>query len=150
MSKQYVIFQLDNEFFGVEISLVLEIINPQEIFKVPNTPKYIEGLINLRGKVFTLFNLKEKLNLYSKNTGIEEIKILLISLDSMNFGFIVDTVNQIALISDESINTSPDCISQYDSNYFTGLAEVEGKKTYLLNVDSIINNFECSICESKN
>ncbi len=65
--QQLVIFNVNNESFGVEITQVKEIIRPMDIYKIPNTPDYIEGLINLRGKVHTVFNLRKKFNLPDKS-----------------------------------------------------------------------------------
>jgi len=59
VSQQYVIFKLNDKYFGVNIAHVMEIIWPQKVFKVPDTPPYVEGLINVRGKVFALLNLKK-------------------------------------------------------------------------------------------
>ena len=80
MSQQYVIFKLNDEYFGVNIAHVMEIIWPQEVYKVPDTPAHVDGIINVRGKVFALLNLKKKFNLPDTKTIDEEAKMLIIMI----------------------------------------------------------------------
>ncbi|MFZ5990023.1 MAG: chemotaxis protein CheW [Bacillota bacterium] len=138
MSQQYVIFKLDNEYFGIEISHVMEIICLQEVFKVPDTPQYVEGLINLRGKVYTIFNLRKRFNLPQVNTGKDDHKILIINVNSTSLGFIVDSVDEIKSIESENIEPSPESVSKFDKKYISGAVNIEDKLIFLLDLETLI------------
>lgn len=137
-SHQFVIFNINGENFGIEITQVKEIIKPMEIFKVPNTPDYIEGLINLRGKVHTVFNLRKKFNLpalaFDDNT-----KIIIVNVNSMMVGFIVDEVNEIVRVEDEDIENTPQAIASANSRYVTGVAKIGERIILLLDLSKALS-----------
>ena len=93
-TQQLVKFQIGDQAFGIGITDIFQIIKPQEIFKVPNTPPFIEGLLNLRGKVLTVFNLRKRFNMPDKEND-ENTKILIVNSNDMLLGFIVDNVKEI-------------------------------------------------------
>ena len=132
-SQQLVIFNINGESFGIEITQVKEIIKPMEIFKVPNTPDYIEGLINLRGKVHTVFNLRKKFGLPSLEFD-DNTKIIIVNVNSMMVGFIVDEVNEIVRVEDEDMETTPKALAtNVHSRYITGVAKIGDR--IILNLD---------------
>lgn len=138
-SKQFVIFNVNNEDFGIEIGQVSSIEKPLEIFKVPNTPHFIEGLINLRGKVYTVFNLRKKFDL--PFTGMDEnTKIVIVNVNSTMAGFIVDEVKEILKIEDADIEETPKSISGINREYLTGVAKVGEKIVLLLDLSKILSS----------
>ncbi len=140
MSQKYIVFELNDELFGINIAHVIEIIQMQEVFKVPNTPSYIEGLINLRGKVFTLLNIKNKLNLPEKEQDDEAMKILIIKTEFGSFGFMADTVNEIVEINDDDeIQTTLESITHIDKNYLQGTLNVNNQSIMLFDLEALIN-----------
>lgn len=140
-SRQFVIFNVNNEDFGIEIGQVSSIEKPLEIFKVPNTPHFIEGLINLRGKVYTVFNLRKKFNL--PFSGIDEnSKIVIVNINSTMAGFIVDEVKEILRVEDENIEETPKSISGVNRKYLTGIAKVGEKIVLLLDLSKILSSEE--------
>jgi purine-binding chemotaxis protein CheW len=137
--KQLVVFSVNGETFGVEITHVKEIINPQEIFKIPDTPDFIEGLINLRGKVHTVISLRKRFNMPQK--GIDEsTKVVIINLDSVLAGFVVDEVNEIVWIEDESIENTPETVTNLNMKFVNGIAKIDDKVIILLNLNETILN----------
>ncbi len=136
--QQLVIFNINGENFGVEITQVKEIIKPMEIFKVPNTPDYIEGLINLRGKVHTVFNMRKKFGLptidFDDNT-----KIIIVSVNSMLIGFIVDEVNEIVRVEEEQMENAPQAISSVSLKYITGVAKIGERIILILDLSSALS-----------
>jgi purine-binding chemotaxis protein CheW len=129
-TKQFVIFSINNENFGVEIVQVKEIIKPMEIFKVPDTPAYIEGLINLRGKVHTVFNLRKKFHLPDKELD-DNTKIIIVNVNELMVGFIVDEVMEIIRVEDADIEMTPPSITTLNKKYLNGIAKV-GEKVLIL------------------
>lgn len=138
MSSQYVVFKLNSERFAVEIERVLEIIHTQVVFKVPNAPEYIDGLINLRGKVYTLFNLRKKFELPSIDINSEGTKILIVNVNSTYIGMSVDAVDEIIQVEDKSIEATPQTLTNVAKNYVSGVAKVGDNLILLLNLEALV------------
>lgn len=136
--RQFVIFNLHSEDFGVEITQVKEIIKPLEIFKVPDTPEFIEGLINLRGKVHTVFNLRKRFGLPAKEFD-DNTKIIIVSVNSLSVGFIVDEVNEIVRIDEENIETTPQIITSLNKKYLSGVAKLDDRIVLLLDLGNVLS-----------
>lgn len=145
MSQQYIIFKLCDKKFGVNIRYVLEIIAPQEVFKTPNTPKYIEGLINLRGKVFTLINLREKFDFCSDDMDKSDMKFLIVNTNLISAGFIVDEVEDIEIIEDNNIISVSELNTDFNKEYLYGVAKIDDKEIFLLEPESFMENLKIGI-----
>lgn len=140
-STQQVIFKLNNESYGVDIMKVYGIERYQEILKVPNTPTYIEGVINLRGDVLPIYNLRKKFNLESKAID-DDTKIIITKANDMQIGFIVDSVSEIITINDEDVEETPAIIAGVDRKYIKSIAKVKGNMIILLDIDLILSDEE--------
>lgn len=132
-NQQIVIFKVDEEMFGINIDQVKEIITPMEIFKIPNAPSYVQGLINLRGKIYTIMNLRKKFNLAAKESD-DHTKIVILNSESLAVGFIIDVVNEIIWIDDKNIEASPETIKAMNKKYITGVAKIDQKAVLLLDL----------------
>lgn len=135
--QQLVKFYIADEAFGISIKQIFQILKPQEVFKVPNTPPFIEGLINLRGKVMTVFNLRKRFNLPDKEND-EDTKILVIRMDEYLLGFTVDSVSEIVRVQEEDIVETPPTLTNFDKRFLSGVAKVEEKLVLLLNLEKIL------------
>jgi purine-binding chemotaxis protein CheW len=137
-NRQLVILNLNEEDFGVEITQVDSIIKMQEIYKVPNTPPFIEGLINLRGKVYTVFCLRKKFGMPDKpfdgNT-----KIVIVNVNSIMVGFIVDEVKEILTFEEADVEPAPDFIKELDRKYLTGVAKKGDKIVLILDLKQVLS-----------
>jgi len=133
-NHQIVIFKVDDEMYGINIEQVKEIITPMEIFKIPNSPSFVEGLINLRGKIYTILNLRKKFNLAAKESD-EHTKIVLLNSDRLAVGFIIDVVNEIIRIDDKDIENPPETIKALNKKYITGVAKIGEKAVLLLDLE---------------
>jgi len=133
-NQQIVIFKVDDEMFGINIEQVKEIITPMEIFKIPNSPSFVQGLINLRGKIYTILNLRKKFNLAAKES-VEHTLIVLLNSDSLAVGFIIDVVNEIIRIDDKDIESPPETIKALNKKYITGVAKIGEKAVLLLDLE---------------
>jgi purine-binding chemotaxis protein CheW len=140
MSSQYVVFKLNDERFAVEIERVLEIIHAQAVFKIPNSPPYIDGLINLRGKVYTLFNLRKKFNLSSIDGKSEGSSVLIVNVGSSYIGMSVDSVDGILSIENDSIEPTPPTVTDNTRNFVKAVAKVNEKLILLLDLESLVES----------
>ncbi|NLW40319.1 MAG: chemotaxis protein CheW [Tissierellia bacterium] len=140
--NQYVIFNLNSEEFGIDIMNVKEIIPYQESVNVPNTPEFVEGIINYRGKVIPIINLKKRLNL-SGSEITKDTRIIVITFDDKDVGFVVDEASQTMVIEDEQIDPTPDIISEVDRRFITGVGKIgEERLLILLDLHNILTDEE--------
>ena len=136
---QLVGFEVGKEIFGVDILMVREIIRSAPITAVPNSPDFVEGVINLRGDIIPVIDLRKRLNLYT-----EEVKdknwILILEVEGSVTGFVVDRVDDVLKIEKDNIEAAPEIVlAGLESQYIRGVCEVGEKRLMiLLNFDSIL------------
>ncbi len=139
--KQYVIFKLCGEEYGVEISNVQEITEYTQATKVPNVPDFIEGIINLRGNITPIISLKKRFNL-EENEMSENNRIIIINLKDKHIGFIVDDASQVITMDEKQIENPPDILTGIDRQYITGIGKVEEKIIIMLDLEKILTEEE--------
>lgn len=138
---QVVVFELFQELCGVETGQVREIVKYPEITKVPEMPEFIEGIINLRGHVIPIINLNKRFHLGDiKPT--ESTKIIIISIDEQQLGFVVDDVLEIIRLSTEDTEETPNLIKKWGKKYVKCVAKVKDKLVNILDLSSIMTEEE--------
>jgi purine-binding chemotaxis protein CheW len=141
-SLQQVIFKLDNEEYGLDIMKVNGIEKYQEVVKVPNSPDYIEGIINLRGEVLPIYSLRKKFTLVDKETS-EDTKIIVVFTNEMKIGFVVDSVLEILHIEEEVVESAPKIVTGINRKYIKSVAKLENHRMIvLLDIDLIVSDEE--------
>lgn len=140
-TTKQVVFHLGNEEYGIDIMQVNVIEKYQEIVKVPNSPDYIEGIINLRGEILPIFSLRKKFKLGAKAID-ENTKIIVVFLGEMKMGFIVDSVAQIINIEDSQLEPAPKIVTGVNRRYIQAVAKVDHRMIVLLDVDLILEDEE--------
>lgn len=136
MSTQLVLFKVNDEVFAISINNVNIIEKVSDIYKVPDTPAYIEGLINLRGKVHTVFSLRKKFG-YQPIEFDENTRIIILNHTSM-VGLLVDEVSEIYGVEDSQIKPAPELISGLSGKYFSGVVEKDGKIVLILDLEKLL------------
>lgn len=140
--NQYVVFNLGAEEFGIDIMNVKEIIPYQESVNVPNTPDFIEGIINYRGNVIPIINLRKRFKLGDSKV-TKDTRIIVINLGDKEIGFVVDEASQTIRLDDEQIDPTPDIISEVDRRFITGVGKVgEDRLLILLDLHKILTDKE--------
>lgn len=137
-SMQLVSFRLAQEEYGVEIIKVQEIILLGEITRVPQTPAYIKGLINLRSTVIPIVDLRLRFELPQEEFG-DETRIMVVNVAGKTIGIIVDAVSEVLRISKEQISPPPPTVAGLGREYLTGLVKLENRLLILLDIDRILN-----------
>lgn len=138
--RQIVIFKLGQEEYGIDIMKVVEIVLHQEIRHVPDAPSYIEGIVNLRGDIHPIYNLRKRFNMAQREAD-ENTKIIVIKTTKMNIGFIVDFVSEILSIPEEEIQDAPDIISsKRETQYIQGVAKQDNRIIVLLDIDKLVTD----------
>ncbi|MCC5815195.1 MAG: purine-binding chemotaxis protein CheW [Leptospira sp.] len=138
--NQYLIFLLDGEMFGLKILKIKEIIEHSDITRVPMMPKFIRGVINVRGNVVPVVDLNNRF--YQKPTNIHrKTCIIIVEIDSdenkIDVGVLVDVVNEVIEIKD--IDPAPSFGSKIKVDFVEGIGKIEDKFVIILNIDSVLN-----------
>jgi purine-binding chemotaxis protein CheW len=138
LEGKYLTFILGKEAYGLEIKKVREIIGIMDITRVPKTPKYLKGVINLRGKVVPIVDLRLKFRMkqvdYSKETCI-----VVVETNGAIIGTIVDSVSEVIDINKEEIESSPAFGDEIDVRYILGMAKVNDEVKILINIDKVLS-----------
>lgn len=132
--KQYVIFYLGNKKFGVNIKESKEILSNTDLTFVPDSPDYISGIINLRGSVVPVVDLKKRLNINTAKKGSEQ-KIIIIELPELTAGMLVDDVKEIKALEVEDIVDLPDLAKNINRDYIEGVGRVGEDNELLILLD---------------
>lgn len=134
--RQLVIFSINDEEFGVDVSQVNIIERRMEIFKIPNTPDFVEGLVNLRGKVYTVFNMRKRFGLPAMEFD-DNTKIIMVNIGTTVVGLIVDAVDEIIKVDDQDIELTPSVLGDLKRKFISSIAKVDNRIIRLLNLETI-------------
>lgn len=137
--QQLVVFKLENESYGVNIGMVNEIIRLQQVTKMPRSPKFVEGMINLRGKVIPVVSLRTIFCLPAA-AETSESRIVVIEINGQQTGIMVDTVTEVLRIPSDAIEPPSTVISGTDSECITGIAKLEDRMITLLDLERIFTS----------
>lgn len=135
---QLVSFNIGEEQYGVDILKVHEIIRMVTITQVPDSPSYMEGIINLRGKIIPIVDLRLRMGIakkeYDKGT-----RVIIVDISGKVMGFIVDSVNEVLRIPKSITEPPPTMTTQIDSDFITSIAKMENNIVILLNLEKILS-----------
>lgn len=138
-TRQYVVFSIDGEEFGLSIENISSIEKMLEIFKIPNAPDYIEGLANLRGKVHTVFNLRKRFNLPSTEFD-DNTKIIIVNTSSAEIGIIVDEVHEIVKVDEDQFSPMPSALSNLKDRFLSGTARFDDRLIMILDSEKVLSD----------
>ena len=133
-----VVFKLSDEEFAVDINQVREIIRVSPIVRIPNTPEFIEGIINLRGNIITVIDLGKKL--FGKAIEItKDTRIMIVEIDDVTLGLMVDSVIEVMRIPKNNIEKTPDIIAhKIHSDYIKGIARIDDRLIIIIDIRNVI------------
>jgi purine-binding chemotaxis protein CheW len=142
---QLVSFNLADEVFGIDILKVREINRMVDITRVPNSPPYVEGIINLRGRVIPILDLRAKFGLPRKAVD-KTTRIIVVEISGSIVGFIVDAVSEVFRIPKNITEPPPDVVAGVDSEYITAVGKLEDRLLILLDLDKVFA--DCQTAEA--
>ncbi len=138
---QLVTFTLENEEYAVNILKVQEINRMTEITGVPNSPTYVEGVINLRGRVIPVINLRKKFGLLEKSTD-ENSRIIVMDIQGITMGLVVDFVSEVLRIPSGIVDPTPLMASDISTEFIKGIAKLKDRLIILLDMERLIEKSE--------
>lgn len=136
---QLVTFSIGEEEFGVDILKVQEIIRIMEITKVPRAQDFVEGVINLRGKVIPIIDLRRRFGFASKEHD-KHTRIIVIEINNMIVGFVVDSVSEVLRIPAATVEPPPPVVAGVESEYISGVGKLEDRLLILLDLDKLLSS----------
>ncbi len=143
---KYLTFVLNNEVYGIEILKVREIIGLMDITNVPQTPDYMKGVINLRGKVIPVIDLRLKF-LMLEGEQTSETCTIVVEVDNTSIGLIVDRVSEVMEISGDKIEDAPQFGQGIHTNFIMGLGKTKEAIVILLDIAKVISADELAMVE---
>lgn len=146
---QLVSFKIGNEEFGIDIFNVKEINRMVNITKVPNSPDYVEGIINLRGKVIPVIDLRTKLGMPKKEHD-KDTRIVVADIDGRTVGFLVDAVSEVLRIPRNITEAPPALTTGINSDYITAVGKLEDRLLTLLDLTKVLAKEEKQLIETIN
>jgi len=147
---KYLTFSLANEEYGIGILKIKEIIGMMPVTTVPRTPEFVKGVINLRGKVIPVMDLRLRFKMepmdYTDRTCIIVVEIES-QAGTVQIGAVVDSVSEVLNVGGNDIEETPSFGTKLDTEYILGMAKMEGGVKILLDIDKVLTNDELSLLE---
>ena len=131
LRNMYLTFRLGNEDYGIEIRYVTEIVGMQKITEVPDMPSFVKGVVNLRGQVIPVLDMRLRFNMEPRPYD-ERTCIVVVSINTAQVGLVVDTVNEVRNINDDQISPPPKTAGAASAQYIQGMGKVSDAVIILL------------------
>lgn len=147
LERKVVIFSLNNEDYGVGVEQVNSIERVAPITRVANVPSFVKGVINLRGVVTPVIDLRKRFDMPSKDYD-GATRIVIVQVEDIQVGLIVDAVRDVLDISAYSIEEPPSGLGAVDVRYLAGVAKLEDRLLVLLNLDQVLSQEEVNQLET--
>ena len=135
---QLVTFKLGSEEFALDILLVQEINRRVEITKVPKTPEFVEGVINLRGKIVPVLDLRKRFGLVGREFTAQS-RIIVVNIDKRVLGLMVDSVSEVLRIPEHTVEPPPPLVAGIDATYIKGIGKFQGRLLILLDLGKVLS-----------
>lgn len=135
---QWVAFRLQSEVYGVEIGRVQGIERLHHVTKVPRTPRFVDGVINLRGQITPVIDLRTRLG-FDRAQPTKETRIVVVTQAGQNVGLVVDRVEGVVRISNDQVESPSELIGAIESQYVDGIAKLDDQLLILLKLDEILD-----------
>lgn len=139
--RQFVSFVVAGEEFGVNILTVQEIIRPIDITRVPHAPDFVEGVINLRGRILPVIDLRKRFG-FSGRSQDEDVRIIVLEMEHQVVGFVTDAVREVLRVEESTIEPAPELAVGIDAHYLRGVAKLDDRLLILLDLESMLSDDE--------
>lgn len=146
-SNKYLTFLIDKQFYAFPIRDVIEIIEVQAVTPVPEFPSYVKGIINLRGRIIPIIDVRLRFH-KEEAEYTERTCIVVVNITGIDIGFIVDTVDEVVDIDEENISAAPMISSDRSTRYIIGVGKINNRIILLLDANKMLNEEEISTLSS--
>ncbi|HUJ77351.1 MAG TPA: chemotaxis protein CheW [bacterium] len=139
--RQFISFSVGDEEYGLELLRVKEVIRVREITWLPKAPSFVKGIINLRGDVIPIIDLRDKFGLESREQ-TAQTRVIVVEVEGRLMGMVVDSASQVVRIPADQIEPPPPVMGGLSQDFINGVGKLDDKLIILLNVDAILNSEE--------
>lgn len=151
--NQVLTFVLDDEEYAVDILRVVEIRGWENVTRIPNTPSYIRGVLNMRGSIVPIVDLRMRFNLQKVEYGVTTVIVVLKVMKedgsgSRTMGIVVDGVSEVYTVPESEIREAPDFGTKVRTEFIKGLATIEDKMVIVLDIDKMLNSDELAVIDA--
>lgn len=151
--NQFLTFVLEQEEYAVDILRVQEIRGWESVTRIPNTPEYIRGVLNLRGSIVPIVDLRMRFNMKSIEYGVTTVIVVLKVMKedgsgSRTMGIVVDGVSEVYSVPESEIRDAPDFGTKVRTEFIKGLATIDEKMVIIIDIDKMLNSDELAVVES--
>lgn len=136
ISNQILVFKINNELYGIDILKVQEILNFMQPSPIPNCPDYLKGIINLRGTIILVIDLRARFH-FDEPMNAESCVIVVVAIGDKKYGLVVDSVSDVLTINSEIIQEDIDMHAGIDSRYIMGLVKANEQMIILVDIDKV-------------
>ncbi len=143
-TEQFLTFTLGAEEYGVDIMMVREVKGWTETTRLPNTPEYIRGVLNLRGIIIPIFDLRARFTGQLTNPDAKNVVVIL-AVGDRTIGILADTVSDILTVGSDEIKPAPETDNAVDKHFVSGLIAVEGRMVVLLDIGKLLDPHDLEI-----
>ena len=141
---KFAVFKIADEDFGVEISRVVEILKRQKTYSLPDLPDFLSGVINIRGEVIPLLDLRKR---FGTHTPPKKERVLVVHCSGEKIGLLVDEIKEIISLSHEEVVAPPSLFKGLKRRYLTGLGKKDDRIIILLDIDNLLTSEEKMVLE---
>ncbi len=137
-TRQFVVFKIADQEFGADIHKVSIIEKIMNIARVPTTPSFIKGVVNLRGEIIPIVSLRLKFGLPEKEAD-DDTRIIMFKLNDITIGVVVDSVAEVVLLNSKEIESVTSITNDRTLDFITGIGKIDGRLVTLLNIEKLIS-----------
>lgn len=141
MEQQIVVFDLADEQYGIDIASVESIIEMQPVTAIPRAPAFIEGVINLRGVVLPVIDLRKRFDLPAQEP-TKKTRIIIVETDGLAVGMVVDAVTEVLRIPEDTVEPLSPLMASVDSAFIEGVAKLDERLIILVNLAQVLSSEE--------
>ena len=142
VAAQYAVFRVGGEDYALDIMRIMEIIRPQKVTKIPKAPEFIEGVINLRGKVVPVLDLRKRFGMGAVGADKKKMRIVIVRMAGRVVGVVVDEVTEVIYLKPEQVETTPDAVKGEGADYLLGVGKVGDRLIVLLDMEKVLSKDE--------
>ncbi|GEA17044.1 chemotaxis protein CheW [Moorella sp. E306M] len=145
MARKLVVFDLAGELYGLDIFDVREIVKDTLVTRIPQTPEFVEGVVNLRGKIIPVIDLRKRFG-FAKGEKTKDARIIIVDIAGQEAGLVVDSVKEVAAVDETTIETTPD-VTTVNAAFVEGLAKKDDKIIIIIKLELLLEVDEKEMLE---
>jgi len=145
--QEFLTFTLGHEEYGIEILKVQEIRSYEQVTKIANSPDFIKGVVNLRGTIVPIIDMRIKFNL-GDPTYTEFTVVIILNVADRVVGMVVDSVSDVIALAPDQIRPAPDFSSTFDVRYITGLGTVDERMLILVDIEELMSSSDMALVDT--